>query len=82
MLRRVLPDSRRWQLLFAATSLVLAWMMVQSAWLSDDGLITFRTLESSAASMTFFAPIRFVSTASIGLYSHACTCFRAAAWTT
>ena len=45
MLRRVLPDSRRWQLLFAATSLVLAWMMVQSAWLSDDGLITFRTLE-------------------------------------
>ena len=45
MLRRVLPDSRRWQLLFAATSLVFAWVMVQSAWLSDDGLITFRTLE-------------------------------------
>ena len=45
MLRGALPDSRRWQLILAATSLVLAWVMVRSAWLSDDGLITFRTLE-------------------------------------
>lgn len=45
MLRAALPDSRRWQLLLAAASLVLVWVMVRSAWLSDDGLITFRTIE-------------------------------------
>ncbi len=49
MLRGALPDSRRWQPLLAVTSLVLAlvlgWVLVRSAWLSDDGLITFRTIE-------------------------------------
>lgn len=45
MLPPALPDSRRWQLLFAATSLVLAGVLLRSAWLSDDGLITFRTLD-------------------------------------
>ena len=50
--------------------------------LSVLSAITRLTPQSIAASMTFFAPITFVRIASNGLYSHAGTCFRAAACTT
>lgn len=53
MLRPALPDSatfrvtlaRRSQLLLAGSALLLAYAMLRSAWLSDDGLITFRTID-------------------------------------
>ena len=44
--------------------------------------ISFFTLQSIAASITFFAPMMFVRTASNGLYSQAGTCLSAAACTT
>jgi hypothetical protein len=44
--------------------------------------ITRPTPLSRAASITLRAPITFVMMASIGLYSQAGTCLRAAAWTT
>ncbi len=50
MLRRALQDfalprARRSQLLLALALVVLGTAMVRSAWLSDDGLITFRTID-------------------------------------
>jgi arabinofuranosyltransferase len=53
MLGRALPDSsplrvivaHRFHLLLAGAAVLLAFAMVRSAWLSDDGLITYRTLD-------------------------------------
>lgn len=36
---------RRVQLFLAAGVVLLATVMIRSAWLSDDGLITFRTID-------------------------------------
>ena len=51
------------------TALSVLSAMVSGTWLSI------------AAEMTFSAPRTLVCTASNGLYSHAGTCLRAAAWT-
>ena len=50
--------------------------------MSVESATTFSTPVSSAALMTLVAPSMLVLMASMGLYSHAGTCLRAAAWTT
>ena len=79
-----------WQpaILFAATNnlseanLVAPYRLIGLAALSVERAMTFSTLLSSAALITFSAPFMLVFIHYIGLYSAAGTCLRAAAWIT
>ena len=61
------------------TSFVPPYKLIGFTALSVDNATTRFTPQSSAASTIFIAPSILVFTASIGLYSHAGTCFNAAA---
>jgi hypothetical protein len=58
------------------------YRLIGFAALSVDNAITFSTPAPMAAWITFSAPWMLVFTHSIGLYSAAGTCLRAAAWIT
>ena len=64
----------------SAQSFVAPYRLIGDEALSVDSAITFFTSSSIAASIIFCDPITFVFTNSIGLYSAAGTCLRAAAW--
>ena len=77
--------SREPFMLLAATNnlslhnLVAPYRLIGAAALSVDNATTCLTPESKAALITFSAPITLVFIHSMGLYSAAGTCFRAAA---
>ncbi len=63
-------------------SLVAPYRLIGFAALSVDRAITLSTSLAMAARITFSAPCTFVLMHSMGLYSAAGTCLRAAAWIT
>ena len=72
-------------MLFAETNnlsehnLVAPYKLIGATALSDDKATTFSTLLLNEQSIMFCAPIIFVLINSVGLYSPAGTCYKAAA---